>query len=121
MILFKLGAEAEEFVHAHLGVERDVFRHVADAFAHLDRISDDIVTGDADAAVGRRQVAGEDFHRRALAGAVGPEKADDLALVHMEVDSLHGTESRIRLRQVLDFDHKTEWGKGKDSRHSKRK
>jgi hypothetical protein len=40
----------------------------------------------------------------------GPEKADELTLLDVETDSLHGTESGVGLGEIFNLDHKTEMG-----------
>ncbi len=99
------GAEAEELVDPHVGVERDVLRHVADVAADVERIGHDVEARDVDAPVGGGQVAGEDLHRGALPGAVRPEEAHDLPLGHLERDVLNRLESCVRLGEIGDLDH----------------
>ena len=53
-----------------------------------------------------RHVAGQDPHRRRLAGAVGPEEAEDLALVDAEADVVDGGEAAVLLGEVLNLDHR---------------
>jgi len=118
---FEFGAKAEEFVDAHVGVEGDVFGHVADAFADFEGVGDDVVAGDADFAVGGGKISGEDLHGGAFAGAVGAEETDDLALVDMEADVLDGAETGVGLGEVIDFDHKRDCGDLKWKRHISRK
>ena len=55
--------------------------------------------------LGRGQVAGEQLHRGALAGAVGPEKGDDLSLGNAEGDVFDGGKIAIVLRQADGLDH----------------
>ena len=52
-------------------------------------VAGDVDAGDARAAGGDRQQRGEHPHGRRLAGAVGPEEAEDLAGVDVEVDAAH--------------------------------
>src|SRR5690606_24095740 len=73
---------------------------------HLERLLEDVEAVDLRAALRRRQEAGEDLHRRRLAGAVGPEEAEDLALLDGEVEVGDGDAVPVPLRQVLDFDHR---------------
>ena len=47
----------------------------------------------------------EDAERRALARAVGPEEAEDLALADLERDVVHRELRPVALRQVGDADH----------------
>ena len=60
-------------------VEHARFGHEADAPLDLDGSVDDIEAGDARAAGVGLIMPGEDLDRRRLAGAVGPEQAEDLA------------------------------------------
>jgi hypothetical protein len=46
---------------------------------------------------GGREEAGQDAHRGGLAGAVGAEEADDLALFHLEGDVVHGDSACVSL------------------------
>jgi hypothetical protein len=58
---------------------------------------------DAHRTRGGRQVAGEDPHRRALAGAVRAEEADDLAAGHLEADVVDGRDPGVGFDEVADF------------------
>ena len=76
---FQSRAKLEVFAHAHVKVQRIVLRHVADAPPHCVGLGKNVVACDARRAAGRRQEAGKNAHRRALARAVRPEKTDNLA------------------------------------------
>ena len=52
-----------------------------------------------------RQVAGEELHGGALAGAVGAQKRHHFALVYLEADILDGRKTAVILRQSLGLDH----------------
>src|SRR5207244_3152746 len=56
------GPEVEVFGDAHLGVERAVFRHVADPAADLDGVPEDVEAVDGGLARGGGQVAGQNAH-----------------------------------------------------------
>ena len=99
------GAEVEVLGDAHLGVEGAAFRHVADAAPHLDRVPEDIEAVDGRLAGRGGDVARQDAHGRALAGAVGAEKADDLALEHVERYVLHGRVVVVVLGEVAHMNH----------------
>jgi hypothetical protein len=83
-------AEIEVFTNLHLRVQRHVLRQVAKALTHPDRIVKDVVPGDRGRAAGGRHETGEHLHRRALAGPVGAEEADDAALCHVERHAIDG-------------------------------
>ena len=46
----------------------------------------------------------QDFQRRRLAGAVGADQAEDLALLHAEVDALNGLQIAVKLAQAAHLD-----------------
>jgi hypothetical protein len=101
----QLRAEREVFADAHLRIERDRFGHVADLRACLEARVADVVAGDDDLAARRAEEAGEDAQRSALARAVRPEEADDLAFVHLEREVVDCDLRSVALDQVLDRDH----------------
>ena len=75
----EIGHEVKKLADPHVIVERRVFRHIADHAANRERIGYDIMAGDLDTAGGRHQITSQHAEDRALARAVGPEQADDLA------------------------------------------
>src|SRR5690349_11699949 len=96
-----------QFACGHTLVDAGVRGEKTDAVPYLARLFDDIVPGDGRPAGSRFQDGAEDAKRRRLAGAVGPEQAEDLAGAGVERDVLDGVDdspSRIaeRLEQVLD-------------------
>ena len=102
-------ASAKKFSRAsrrHVGIERAVFRQIAQPGGAGQAVGRHVMAGDKGLSGGRRQVAGEELHRRALAGAVGAEKGDDLALIHAETDILDGRKAAVILREPLGFDHR---------------
>src|SRR5205807_1386592 len=99
------GAEAEVFGGTHLGVERAVLRHVADAASDFERVPEDVKAVDGGGAGGGGQEAGEDAHGGRLAGAVGPEEADHTAARHVEGDVADGGVVAEKLGQLVDVDH----------------
>ena len=58
-----------------------------------------------DAALIGLQRTGEHPHGRRLAGAVGPEKSDDLAHIDLEVEVFHGDEFTESFGHTLNGDH----------------
>ena len=73
--------------------------------AILDRLIEDVEAGDDGLAVGRRHVAGENPHRRRLAGAVWPQKAEDFAALDAEADVLDGRDAAVSFCEVLNLNH----------------
>ena len=51
------------------------------------------------------EIAGQDAHRRGLAGPVGPEEADDLPRRHVERDVANGGVVAVILGEVADVNH----------------
>ena len=82
-----------------------VVGQVTDRAASADRVFHRIYAADADAALGRLEIAGEHPQGRALARAVRPEKTDDLASLHREADALDGPAVAVMFGEVLDFNH----------------
>ena len=65
--VLELGPVAQVLRDAHLVVERDVLRQVADLPADLERLVEDVVPGEARPAAGGGEEGREDPHRRGLA------------------------------------------------------
>src|SRR5262249_14618447 len=99
------GAGAEGLGDAHLGGEGAVLRHVADAAAHLEGVPEDVEAVDGGGAGSGRQEAGKDPHGGGLAGAVGPEEADDAAARHVEGDVADGGVVAVELGESVNVDH----------------
>ena len=85
-----LAHEPEIVGHFHVQVERHGFRQVADMAARLERVRDHVVAGNGHGPFRRGRVAGHDPHGRRLAGAVRPQKPDDLSLFNVERDIDYG-------------------------------
>ena len=66
---------------------------------------EDIEPGHGGGARGGWQKAGQDPHGGGFAGAVRPQKADDLALLHLEGNVVHSDSAGVSLGQTLYFDH----------------
>src|SRR5205823_2058793 len=98
--------------HGHLIEEALVLERASDAEAG------DPMGGEADelpAAVverdpaGRRRVdAGDQVEDGRLSGAVGPDEADDLALLHLEAEIVYGPEAAEVFRQAVGFERSEE-------------
>ena len=102
---FEFRDEGEVSGDLHFRVERGRFGQVADAFLDLERLLEDIETGDACLSRRGRKKAGEDSHRRGFPGAVLAEESDDLALTHFEGDVFDRDIASVSLGQAFDFNH----------------
>jgi len=101
----ELGAEFQVFADAHVLVERDVFRHVADFPACFDGLAEDVVVGDGGGAGGGRQVAGEHPQGGGFARTVRAEEADDFAARHGKADAADRFVAGVSLGKLIHFDH----------------
>ena len=52
-----------------------------------------------------RQIAGHDIHCGGFSGAVRPQEAEDLAVLHREAQMVHRIVVAITLHKVFDLDH----------------
>ena len=102
---FDLRDKIQVGVDGHLVIEGRVLGQVSDALPDFQALLEDVVPGHPGRAFGRRHVAGEDAHGRRLPGTVGPEKPEDLALLHLEGDIVDCLSSVVHLREMLYFDH----------------
>ena len=82
----ELGVKLEVLGSRQVVVERRLLKDEADVAAYPERLPHDVEAGDLGATGGRLQQRAEHVDRRRLAGAVRPEKAEDLALAHLERD-----------------------------------
>src|SRR5262249_59164368 len=91
-------------VDAHLGVEGDAFRQVADVFADLHGVVHHVEAADGGDAAGGGEERGEDPYGCGLAGPIGTEEADQLARRDLEVDVIDGQDGAVFLDEVVDPD-----------------
>ena len=88
------GADHDVFRNAHV-LERDRDLEAAshaEAGVLFGRGAGDVVALEADGAGGGREVAGDAVEEGALAGAVGADEADDVALRHGQAGAVDGAE-----------------------------
>ena len=102
---FYLRHEIQILFDGHVGIERRRFRQVSRPALGFDRLIEDVEPGDDGLAFGRRHVAGQDPHRRGLAGAVRTEKAENFAALDAEADVVDGGDAAVLFREVLDLNH----------------
>ena len=99
------GSVAEKFTNAHIEVERNIFRQVADMLARLERLGKNIEARDAGPAGGGGQIACEHPHRGGFAGAIRAQESHDLALLHGKVDPVHCGDGTEAFGELFDLDH----------------
>ena len=83
-------------------VDRRVLAREADQRADPVGLLDDVEAGDARAPAIRLEQGGEDPYRRRLAGAVGPEQAEDRAFLDGQVHAVEGAD--LMLPGAVDLD-----------------
>ena len=93
--------EVQKLGDAHVVVERCVLGHITDFAAQSDRVGHHVVAGNFHAPGARREIAGENAEDRALARAVGPEQADDLARFYGEGNVGNGTARPVPFAHML--------------------
>src|SRR5665647_3314657 len=99
--------EDEVLAGAHVGVQSDVLGDDADDLFDGLRLADDRMPGDARVAAARPKQTAQHRDGGALAGAVGAEQAEDLALGDVEAHAVEGEHALGRvvlLAQLLDLD-----------------
>src|ERR1700733_9203573 len=98
-------AVIEIFANFHLAIERDVFGEIAEVFAHLFGLMEDVETVDGGAAAGWGEIAGEDFEGGGFACAVGAEESDNLSPGDLEGDMIHRQGLTVCLGQLSNRNH----------------
>jgi len=100
-----------EFAHQHdvlpdaqIGINIRVFRDDADVLAGRNRLGNDVAAGHAGGAAGRRDVAGKHPNRRALAGTIWTEKAEDFATADRKVDVIDRDALAVMAGQPIGLD-----------------
>jgi hypothetical protein len=101
----QLRHEAEITPHRHLAIEGRRVGQESDAAPHRVRILGDVDAVDGHDAGSRQQDAAQHLEGRALAGAVQPQEADDLAPRDAEVEVRDRGVLAVVLGQTFDFDH----------------
>ena len=94
--------EGEVLDDAHVPVERRILRHVADALPGGAGGAHDVDAGNPDGPRARIEVAGDEPQDGALAGAVRPEQAEDLALPHLEGNAIDRQSRAEALAQPVE-------------------
>ena len=89
-----LQRKADILGHAHVGKQRVVLEHHADA-ALLDRHGGDVLAGHEDAAAARLLEARQHGERGRLARARGAEQGQEFAGLDLEVEGAHGVDLAV--------------------------
>ena len=97
-----VGDEVEQRRGRHVAIGGRALGQIADPPADLDRVLREVDAADLDAAGVGRQIAGDHPHRGRLAGAVGAEKAQDLAARDVEGDAVDRGDRAEALDQPFD-------------------
>ncbi len=97
--------ELEQSAGGHVGVERTVLGQVSQMLGRIDPIFLDVDAGDARRPFRGCDEPGQQAHRGRLAGAVGSEKGDDLALGNLEGHVAHRDEMPVLFAEPSSLDH----------------
>jgi len=95
----------EELLHVHIGIERILLGQIADAGIGGEGVGKDAFAIQLDLAPAGLQIAGHHAHGGGFTGAVGPQKAHDLAGFHPEAYPVHSSELAKAAREVLYLYH----------------
>src|SRR5688572_12563355 len=96
--------EIEVFPYLHVVVDAERVRHEPEDAANLVRVPGHRHPGDLGRARGWQQEGRQDPQGRGLARAVGSDQAEDLALLHGQVDAGYGERAVVALDQTLGPD-----------------
>ena len=100
----QVGEVLERLAAGEPVVEGELAGHVADAAVDGDRVGGRLDAEDARRAAGRPDEVEQGPDRRRLAGAVGPEEAEDLALARLQVDVDDAAVLAVGLGELLGLD-----------------
>jgi hypothetical protein len=96
-------AVIEVLVDRQVAIYRRLLRQVAERAFGRDRLGQQVMAGDADAAAGRRQVARQNLHGGGFAGPVRSQEPQDFAGADSETDRFYGLEIAVETRQIFDL------------------
>ena len=98
------GEEVEVLPDPHVVVDPERVRHEAEDATDLVGVPAHRPAGDLGLAGRRLEERGQDPEGRRLAGAVGPDQAEDLALLDVEVEAGDGERLVVALHEALGLD-----------------
>src|SRR5262245_43842166 len=99
------GHEAEKFRSSDLVVDKGAIWDVAQPPLRDQRLSHEVHTADLDPPGGWHDDPGNHAEGGCLAGAVGPQEAEELALGNRQLDAVHCLELAVPLGQTGQGDH----------------
>ena len=100
--------KVEIFVDGERAVEGVELRHHADLAARLGRIFDHVDPVDENGAGGGQRAGGADADGGGFSCAIGPQQAEDLALLQLQVDAIDGHHAQLGFKdfgQCFDLDN----------------
>ena len=112
--LGELGEEAQVLGGRQAVVEPHVLGHVADVALDVQALFDDIESTNSRRPRGGRNQRRQDVNRRRLSRAVVAEKAEDLSLLHLQIDSVEYLDIAIAMDQAFDLDNRVLFVHGLD-------
>ena len=100
-------AHAQVFDHSHARKNTTAFRGLRDAPMNnvVRRQIGNILFVEVNASTGRPGIAADGHQQGGLAGPVGADEGDDLALPDLDVDTLQGLDLTIKRMNALDVQH----------------
>ena len=96
--------DAQRLADGKERVEHELLWHDAQHPARLSIAGHDVVPHDAGSAAVGAYEAGEDADQRRLAGTIGAQQSEELALLHHEVDRIERLQGAIALGHAAAFD-----------------
>ena len=112
-----VGVESDVLHHREVRIKAEALAHVADVLLEALGVAHDIEARHlGGAAAGSEQDAGEHAHGGRLAGAVGADEAEDLAVGDVEVEPCDGDEVVEGAAQAVG----TDGGHGSEAREARR-
>jgi hypothetical protein len=98
----------EVLVDCQRAVQGVELRHHADQPPRMGRMPDHVDARDRDPAAGGQRARGGNRDGGRLAGSVRPQQPEDLALLQLQVDAVHGHHAQLRFvdfGQIFNFDN----------------
>ena len=113
--------EVQVFLGGQVLIEGKALGHVADVLFDPVVFPDDVEAAHPAGAAGGQQQAVQHADGGGFARAVGPQKAEDLPLLHLEADVVHRLKSPEMAGEILDDYGRFGWHNAPISNHPKTK
>src|SRR3569833_3100295 len=98
------GLDAQGLAHVEEGIVDQFLRHHPERTARLAIVAHNVMAHDGSLAGIGTGESGEDGYQRRLAGAVGPQQAEELAWLDVERHAVQGLGGAETLAQIVDVD-----------------